>query len=192
MQRIARILSWSAAMLFTGAAFAQPLAPLLGPAIGARCESIPLVSPDNRCAVRYTHTGFRGPNAQTAVTINCSWDNGFFQQELLRMSTADLTLRMRWTDATHLEVGLPADGRFPPLPKVSTQYGHTINYDYPLATTTDTPTLECLDPPEDFRNFQQLSGPIERPAHKPTWAAFGGKQTCGLPGNPAPSYRLHG
>jgi hypothetical protein len=194
MQRFARILSLSAATLFTGTAFAQTSAPLLGLATGLRCESLPLVAPDNHCVVHYVHTGGPSRGAQTAMEVRCSWDDGGFQEEILRMSTTVPTLRMQWSDATHLDVGLPPDADFlPPLRKVSQPPGHTLHYDYRLAATSDAPALQCFDPPEDYRNMEQLSGPLERPAHEPRWVSFGGTQTCilmGQSGSVIPPARL--
>jgi hypothetical protein len=181
MQRIARTLFLSAAaVLLTTPALAQS-PPLLAPAIGPRCESVALVSPDNHCAARHIHTGGRAP--QSTVQINCSWDDGGFQEEILHMSTTQQTLRMRWIDATRLDIGLPTDAQ-PALPlrKVSQPPGHTIHYDYRLATTSDSPILQCFDPPEDFRKIRQLSGALKRPAHEPTWVSYGGDETCFLAG----------
>jgi hypothetical protein len=181
MRRIARTLSLSAAVLFTGTALAQRLPQLMEPATGARCQSVPLVAPDNRCAVSYVHTSGKG--VQTTLQIRCSWDDGGFQEEFLGMTTAAQTLRMRWTDATHLDIGLPPDANFlPPLRKVSQAAGHTIHYDYRLATTSDAPVLQCFDPPEDFRKIQELSSTIRRKAHEPRWVSFGGEETCMLTG----------
>ena len=195
MRRIALTLPLSAAVLCAGAALAQQLPPLLlAPATGPRCQSLPLVAPDNRCVVHYVHTSGEGPGAQTAVQINCSWDDGGFQEEILRMSTLEKTMRMRWTDATHLDVGFPPDAHvFPPLRKVSQPAGHTIHYDYRLARTSDAPVLQCFDPPEDFRNIRQLNGAAKRPAHEPTWVTFAGDETCilaGQSGSVTPPARL--
>jgi hypothetical protein len=99
------------------------------------------------------------------------------------MSTTQQTLRVRWTDATHLDIGLPPDANFfPPLRKVSQLPGHSIHYDYQLETTSSAPVLQCFDPPEDFRKIQQLNGPLKRPAHEPTWVSYGGEETCILGG----------
>jgi hypothetical protein len=157
--------------------------PMLPPAIGPACTSMPLPSPDNHCEVHYVLTRGEGWNAQTRGELRCAWeDSGTYQEEIIRVFSADGPLPLRWVDANTVEIGLPAGARFtPPREKVE-HFGHTVRYVYRPTPKEESGPLQCFEPGEDYRKSRTLSGPEVRNAHQAGWVSYGSEQTCSLVG----------
>jgi hypothetical protein len=155
--------------------------PLLPPAIGPTCESIPLPSPDNHCAAHYVRTRGKGWNAQTSARLKCEWaDGGTFEDEIIRIFSADQPMHLRWIDSNTLEVGLPTDAGFSPPRDNAEHFGHSIRYIYRPLSSQDRRSGECFDQPENFRNWRELYRP--RAAGEAGWVTYGSEQTCLLAG----------
>ena len=152
------------------------------PATGPTCESVRVPSPDNRCVAYFSQTHGEGRNAQASAKIECSWEAGGFQEEIIRLFV-DRPIPLRWVNANNLEIGLPSGAHFSP-PRESSRFADlAIRYTYRPMSSEPLETLQCFDnQPVDFRKVRLLNGPEKRNAHAPGWIAYGGEGMCMLVG----------
>jgi hypothetical protein len=152
------------------------------PAVGPTCESVWIPAPDNRCAASFIQTHGTGRDASASARIECSYEQGGFSEEIIRIF-ADRPIPLRWLDDTTLEISLSPDAHFTPPHESAGLPTHTIRYKYQVVKNLDTSGLQCFEQrqlrPGDFK---LLSGAEKRPAHAPGWITYGTPDKCMLVG----------